>query len=132
MIAYLSLAGLILPVIPAGAQVVQADRHAAVIATGVTVGAPSGTQPGDDAKPEGDAKPKTVPMSFSNAPMNQIAKFLTDQLGKPVIVNQEVNGGGCDVKTLDLRERAELLDPGRCATVPRSVYVAAGIARDNI
>ncbi len=96
MIAYLSLAGSILPVIPAGAQVGQTALHAVVIATAVTVGAPSGTEPGDDAKPEGDAKPeddakrKTVPMSFSNAPMNQIAKFLTDQLGKPVIVNPEV------------------------------------------
>ncbi len=35
------------------------------------------------------ATAKAVPMSFNNAPMQQIAKFLSDQMGKPVIVNKE-------------------------------------------
>ena len=36
------------------------------------------------------AQPKLIPLSFTDAPMQQIAKFLTDNLGKPVIVNPDV------------------------------------------
>lgn len=36
------------------------------------------------------AEPRLVPISFQNAPLQQIAKFLSDNLGKPVIVNKEV------------------------------------------
>ena len=39
------------------------------------------TTPTTTAKP---AKPKTVPLSFKDAPLDQIAKFLTEQMGKPV------------------------------------------------
>ncbi len=41
-----------------------------------------------ETKPEDEPKP--VPISFNNAPMQQIAKFLNDQLGKPVIVSNDV------------------------------------------
>ncbi len=35
------------------------------------------------------APAKTIPLSFNRAPMEQIAKFLNEQMGKPVIVDKE-------------------------------------------
>ncbi len=50
-------------------------------ATGPAETKPAETQPD---------KPKTVPLSFTNAPLAQIAKFLTEQLDKPVLIDKEV------------------------------------------
>lgn len=47
---------------------------------------PNGTPPAP-AGAEPAAEVKKVPLSFNNAPLQQIAKFLTDQLKKPVIVD---------------------------------------------
>ncbi|MFA5864579.1 MAG: secretin N-terminal domain-containing protein [Phycisphaerae bacterium] len=35
-------------------------------------------------------QPKTIPLSFNNAPLRQIADFLTAQMGKPVIIRKEI------------------------------------------
>lgn len=41
------------------------------------------TQPTSASEP---AAEKPIPISFNNAPMDQIAKFLADQMGKPVLI----------------------------------------------
>jgi general secretion pathway protein D len=41
-------------------------------------------------QPPEEEKPKLVPISFSGASMNDVAKFLTDQLGKPIIISKDV------------------------------------------
>jgi len=46
------------------------------------------SQPATESKPAKPPKPKTVPLSFKNAPMEQIAKFLFEQMGKPVIFKE--------------------------------------------
>lgn len=57
---------------------------------------PASTQPvtttqAAQSKPAEPPKPKLVPLSFNNAGMNDVARFLTDQLGKPVIISKEVS-----------------------------------------
>jgi len=51
--------------------------------------APS-TQPATSTAPAEPEKPKTVPLSFKDAPMDTVAKFLTEQLGKPVIPDKGI------------------------------------------
>ena len=41
----------------------------------------------DDPRPD---KPRTVSVSFRNAEMSQVARFLMDELGKPVIVDERI------------------------------------------
>jgi len=47
---------------------------------------PAGTTP-TETQPD---KAKTVPLSFTNAPLAQIAKFLTENMDKPVLIDKEV------------------------------------------
>jgi len=68
----------ILAVLPANAQEDQPNTD------GDTAPA---TEPVTSSQP---SAPKTVPVSFNKAPMKQIAKFLTDNLDKPVIVSPDV------------------------------------------
>lgn len=59
----------------------------------MAVSQPSTTQPASrptGSRPAEPAKPKLIPMSFSNASLNDIAKFLNDQLGKPVTISKEL------------------------------------------
>ncbi|MBI4580674.1 MAG: hypothetical protein HY718_13280 [Planctomycetes bacterium] len=51
---------------------------------------PGGSQPATGTRPAEAPKPKLIPMSFNNASMNDIAKFINEQLGKPVIPGKEV------------------------------------------
>lgn len=64
-------------------------RPAATRPAGATTGS-AATQPATSPKPAEPEKPKLVPISFSGAPMNDVARFLTEQLGKPVIISKDV------------------------------------------
>lgn len=65
-----------------------ADEAPAATAPAATAPAtgPAGTTPAE-TQPD---KPKTVPLSFTNAPLAQIAKFLTENMDKPVLIDKEV------------------------------------------
>ncbi len=82
IMAALGIAGLILAAASATAQQRRAVRRddAAVKTTGDRPTTTTTSAPSD----------KAIPLSFNNAPMPQIAKFLTDNLGKPALINKEV------------------------------------------
>lgn len=68
---------------------------AAALADDPTATQPAGaTQPAATqragSQPAEAPKPKLVPISFNNASMNDIAKFLTEQIGKPAIISKDV------------------------------------------
>jgi general secretion pathway protein D len=48
------------------------------------------TQPATASAPACPPKDKPIPLSFNNAPLKQIADFLSCQMGKPVIIRKEV------------------------------------------
>lgn len=61
-----------------------------------TASSPASTQPASSPTTtqaaSQPAAPKLVPISFNNAPLPEIAKFLTEQMGRPVIIAKEVAG----------------------------------------
>ena len=65
-------------------------RSAATTRPAVTTRPATATRPAE-TRPADAAKPKLIPLSFNNAGMNDVARFLNDQLGKPVIVSEEVS-----------------------------------------
>jgi len=93
MIALLSSTVLLLPLVRADAQEDRAAQGTAAHggAAAQSAGPASEQATSAQSAPSTEpAKPKTIPISFNNAPMSQIAKFLSDQLGKPVVVNADV------------------------------------------
>jgi general secretion pathway protein D len=63
-------------------------RRFALVAALLVAVASATAQPAPDA--DKNDEQKKIPLSFNNAPMQQIAKFLTDQYDKPVIVSKDV------------------------------------------
>ncbi len=54
-----------------------------------TASAPAATRPANPP-PMAKVEPKMIPLSFNNAPLAEISKFLSDQMGKPVMVSKEI------------------------------------------
>ncbi len=59
-------------------------------ASGPAASQPASSRPAASAPAGEPPKPKLVPMSFNNASLNDIAKFLNERLGKPVIISKDV------------------------------------------
>lgn len=88
-VAVISLA--IMPVAMARAQV--AEREARPVATRPAATQPAATQPATQpaaTRPAETPPPKLVPLSFNGASMNDVARFLSEQYSKPVIVAKDV------------------------------------------
>ena len=76
-----------------------------------TASAPATSAPASQPASSQPAGPKLVPLAFKNAPMDQIAKFLSEHLGKPVISKgvEQKKVTLINTKKLPLPEALEIL-----------------------
>ena len=101
----LSVTLLAMCILPTGAE-----EQPATEPTSKPASKPTSKPTSKPAEPDG---PKKVPLSFKNAPMDQIAKFLAEHLGKPVITAKDLEKTKVSVtftEKLPLPEALEILE----------------------
>lgn len=74
----------------AGRGMQNRPASAPTTASASAAGAPASATMTNRAPASQPAPPARIPLSFSNTPLSEIAKFLTERMGKPVIVAKEV------------------------------------------
>jgi len=86
------------------------------------------TQPSSQASTRPTASgPKPIPLSFNNAPIGEIAKFLSDQMGKPVIPSKDPGVASAQITVVNPKP----LPPKDAMYVLVEALHQAGIAIDE-